>query len=546
MLKVLLAGLSLSAAALAQLPPLIPPAANLPTPEKNVLGKILFWDEQLSSDDSVACGTCHQPAFGGSDPRSAFARHPGTDGVFGTDDDPRGSPGVTRQASGGAFTNDATFGLGTQVTRRLANTTLGAAYHRRLFWDMRASDEFVDPESGAVLIPWFGALETQAVGPIMNPVEMSREGRTWLDVRNKLAAAEPLRLASNLPSDVQAALQQNPTYPMLFTAAFGDPAITAARIAFAIASYERTLLPDDTPWDRYMQGQPAAMTPTEEQGWLLFQSSGRCIACHWAPLFTDDEAHVLGLRYPTDDPGIDLSLGIAADPGSFKTPSLRNAGLRPRLFHNGQSPALGDPAQVTDLASSLNVYLKGGGIDSHHLDGFLLPLQALGVPVGDVQLMQEFVRTALTDQRAALRQPPFDHPDLRSVVVPPPRVFGQGRAGAIEPFLIDTVPAYPGNADWKLGLAASSGPTLGFLAIGLQSHEPPMSVWGLPWNVQPVIGLPLWLSASNGGPGLATWHAQLPDLPWLAQVPFYFQLLAFDPHAPWGVAASKGTEIFVR
>ena len=70
--------------ALAQLvtPPPVSPE-NPVTEEKRVLGKILFWEEQLSSDDTVACGTCHIPAAGGSDPR--LAAHPGPDGLFGTE-----------------------------------------------------------------------------------------------------------------------------------------------------------------------------------------------------------------------------------------------------------------------------------------------------------------------------------------------------------------------------------------------------------------------------------------------------------------------------
>src|SRR6185503_15239054 len=57
------------------------PVENPPTPEKAILGKILFWDEQLSSDDTVACGTCHRAGSGGSDPRSnqLSSRHPGPD-----------------------------------------------------------------------------------------------------------------------------------------------------------------------------------------------------------------------------------------------------------------------------------------------------------------------------------------------------------------------------------------------------------------------------------------------------------------------------------
>ena len=78
--------LSCAAASAQLLPPWVPPQ-NPQTPAKIVLGKILFWDEQLSSDDSVACGTCHLPEFGGSDGRLQGGLHPGPDGVFGTVDD---------------------------------------------------------------------------------------------------------------------------------------------------------------------------------------------------------------------------------------------------------------------------------------------------------------------------------------------------------------------------------------------------------------------------------------------------------------------------
>ena len=67
-------------------PPPVPPQ-NLITPQKAVLGKILFWEEQMSADNTVACGTCHVfNAAGGSDPRSSGAGsvHPGFDGLFGT------------------------------------------------------------------------------------------------------------------------------------------------------------------------------------------------------------------------------------------------------------------------------------------------------------------------------------------------------------------------------------------------------------------------------------------------------------------------------
>jgi cytochrome c peroxidase len=529
----------------AQLPaPYVPPQ-NPQTPAKIVLGKILFWEEQLSSDDTVACGTCHLPEFGGSDGRPSGGMHPGADNLFGTADDVRGSAGVVKQAPNGDFAVSALFGLAKQATGRTSPSTLGAAHHDELFWDGRAGSQFLDPETGAVVIPIGGALENQAVAPILNPVEMGRPGSTWQQVRTKLQAASPLRLASNLPPDVAAALQQNPTYPLLFAAAFGDGTISAARIGMALASYQRTLNPDDTPWDRYMAGQSSAMTPAEKTGWQLFQNQGRCAACHWAPLFSDDLFHNLGLRFVAEDVGRGQFSPYVEDQGAFKTPTLRNAGLRPRLFHNGQSPGLGDLAQWTDPASTLQVYFVGGGVDPSNLDPFMLPLNQLGVTLNDVALIQDFVRTALTDQRAALRLPPFDHPDLRSAVAAPPRVFGAALSGQFEPRLLDSEPTFPGNADYRLGLAAGSA-TTGLVAWGFQSIEPTAFVGALPWHLQ-VAGWDLFaLSGPSGRPGVATWRLPLPDDPSLATVPLYFQLFALDNTAPGGIASSRGWEFFVR
>ena len=78
-------------AAAQPLPPVPVPPQNPITEPKRVLGKILFWDEQLSSDDTIACGTCHLPVKGGGDDR--VGTHPGPDGVFGNADDILGSPG---------------------------------------------------------------------------------------------------------------------------------------------------------------------------------------------------------------------------------------------------------------------------------------------------------------------------------------------------------------------------------------------------------------------------------------------------------------------
>jgi len=538
MMRTLFALLSLPCALAAQLGPATAPPENPTTPAKVMLGKILFWEEQLSSDDAMACGTCHRPEFGGADGRDVVGVHPGFDGVSGTDDDVRGSEGMVRQAANGAFTPDALFGMRQQATERASPTVLGAGHHRALNWDGSVAETFVDPQTGAVVIATGGALEAQALHPILSPVEMANEGRTWADVAAKLATATPLRLARNLPDDVQHALARHADYPALFAAAFGDQRIDARRIAFALASYQRTLNPDDTPWDRYRRGDATALDAQQLAGMRLFEGRAGCAQCHPAPTFTDDRFHALGLRPVHEDPGHGR--------GAFKTPTLRNAGLRPRLFHDGRSPALSDPAQTTTPGSVTDVFWRGRGRAGGQVSPLLRSMPARGVTREEFADVLVFVRTALTDSRARRRRPPFDHPELRSMYEPPPRLFGEPLAGTSTPFLIDWVPPYPGNAAFKLGLTGSRPGELAMLVIGLLPFDPALVVGPLPFHVQIFAAMPFVLEGAPGQAGHATWFVGLPDHPGLASVPLYYQMFVDDPAAPGGIAASAGTEFFIR
>ena len=158
-------------------PPPVPPE-NPITDEKRILGKILFWEEQLSSDDAVACGTCHIPAAGGSDPR--LTAHPGPDQLFGTEDDTIGSAGIVHRDMLNQEIDDPIFGPDRQVTGRASPTILMSMFADEIFWDGRAGSSFSDPlDPSIVLIPSGGALENQSVAPILSTVEMAHEGRTW-------------------------------------------------------------------------------------------------------------------------------------------------------------------------------------------------------------------------------------------------------------------------------------------------------------------------------------------------------------------------------
>ena len=143
-----------------------------------------------------------------------------------------------------------------------------------------------------------------------NPAEMTHPGRTWNDLTEKLRRVRPLALASDLPPDVAGALAENPAYPALFDAAFEGPEITPVRIAFAIAAYQRTLVADRTPWDRYMAGDETALSQQAVFGWQVFQRL-RCVNCHEPPLFTNNDFLNIGLRLMRYDSGRE---GITGDP----------------------------------------------------------------------------------------------------------------------------------------------------------------------------------------------------------------------------------------
>jgi len=383
----------------AGLPPVPVPAANPITEPKRVLGKILFWDEQLSSDGSVACGTCHRPSAGGGDPRAG--RYPGID--KGTIDDVMGSPGIVSLGRDGHARPHPLFGTAPQVTPRLAPSNFAGIWAEELFWDGRARSELKDPLTGKVAIARGGALENQALAALLNDSEMAKAGRTWADVATDLARARPLALATNLPPDTAAAIETHKTYAALFEGAFGDGAITPVRIAFALATYQRTLIADQTPYDRFAAGDTTALSSRALYGWKALQAF-HCTACHTPPLFTNNEFFQIGVRRADFDRGRENVTGDPEDAGEMKVPSLRNAGLKARYMHTGEFTSLGAAIRfyINTLALPERDGIPGAGLYTFNMSGI------------DESDLREFIGSALTDSRVRDETFPFDRPVLRS------------------------------------------------------------------------------------------------------------------------------------
>ncbi|MDX1491104.1 MAG: cytochrome c peroxidase [Pseudohongiellaceae bacterium] len=422
--------LSVSLPALAQPgPPPLQALGEAPAPQENpitepkrVLGKILFWDEQLSSDNTVACGTCHRPAAGGADPRRAT--HPGNDEIFGTADDIIGSFGIRALDSTGRQLNDPIFGHSPQVTGRAAPSFFTSMFADSNFWDGRATDEFVDPlNESNIVISTGGSLESQAVGPILSSVEMAQADRTWQDVINKLEQVVPLALASDIPADMADALQGGKDYGDLFLAAFSSAEINPTRIAMAIATYERTLVPNETPWDEFIEGDNSAMTAQQIEGWQLFNDSV-CRNCHVPPLFSDNNFHNIGLRPANEDLGQFELTGQNNDRGKFKTPSLRNIGSKSALMHLGW---------ISDVSDAFDFYNAGAADTGHtqftqrqsNIPNSNIELNEVDVFANDDQQRNkiiDFIVNGLSDPRASQEVFPFDRPTLASESAQEPSV----------------------------------------------------------------------------------------------------------------------------
>lgn len=257
-------------------------------------------------------------------------------------------------------------GFQNKTGTRSAPTVLNTAYYQSLFWDGRAS-----------------GLEAQAVGPITNPIEMATS-----------------------PEAVVQRLQASALYREEFKHAWGADQITFEMVSKSIASFERTVLSGNSPFDCYYYGgNKQALSASARRGLKVFTDPkrGNCASCHTigstSALFTDQKFHNIGIGANTDgslaDSGRYAATKNDADMGSFKTPSLRNAVWTAPYMHDGSVPTLKD---VID-------HYIGGGNSNPHLDKKIRVLDFLsGQERGD---LLEFLQS-LTGVMPANVGPPDD------------------------------------------------------------------------------------------------------------------------------------------
>ena len=197
-----------------------------------------------------------------------------------------------------AFTDGRKVGIGVagRAGERRVPRIVNRGYGRSFFWDGRAL-----------------TLEEQVLQPVQNPQEM--------DLTLEEAAART--------------------------------GVAAGTMSHALASFVRTLLSGDSPYDRYLEGDGSALTVEQRAGLKLFRGKAGCAACHVGPNLTDERFHNTGVGWGRDE-GRFAVTRREQDRGAFKTPSLREAARTPPYMHDGSLATIEDVIDFYDKGGKPN------------------------------------------------------------------------------------------------------------------------------------------------------------------------------------------------
>ncbi len=320
-----------------------------------------------------------------------------------------------------AFTDRKPTSVGIQgrVGQRNSPTILNALYNKTQFWDGRVN-----------------TLEEQAALPIVNSVEMGHP--------NMDAAVAQI-----------AAVKE---YQQAFRHVFGRPP-NGPDLLRAIASYERTQVSFDSPFDHFIAGDKNAIDDSAKRGWELFNTQARCNKCHAltdtqrdVTVFTDNDFHNIGIgiiRHNVvalarqaeqlvktgDTSAIDraaIQTDMSAlgrflitkqekDIASFKTPDIRNVLVTGPYFHDGSQETLWD---------LMDHYNKGDGLQDPYLDEDMQPLALTETEIDDLVAFLASLTSAnykeqgaaeLARQRALSRTTRPQRDTARAFAPKPPR-----------------------------------------------------------------------------------------------------------------------------
>ena len=195
------------------------------------------------------------------------------------------------------------------------------------------------------------------------------------------------------PAKVAATLNAVSGYRSQFQSVWGGEA-TPENIVKTLATFFRTFVSDDSPWDRYEAGDSRAVSREAVEGQALFAGKGGCVACHAPPFYGNSGFFNIGLEHGKDkpDPGRFNVTRNEADRGAFKVPTLRSVQLGAPYFHDGSAATLREAVR----------YMAGGGKPDPNRSTMLKPT---GLTEAEIDKVVAFLN-ALTSRE------PWEQPTL--------------------------------------------------------------------------------------------------------------------------------------
>ena len=228
-----------------------------------------------------------------------------------------------------AFTDGKAGAVGVrgQVSERRTPTIFNRAWGRAFFWDGRAA-----------------TLEAQVLQPLLNPKEMD---------------LTPGEIAPRVFADTELGARMKAVF---------EREAQNEDVALALASYVRSILSGDSPYDRFVAGDRAALSHQQQFGLKLFRGKANCVACHVGTNLTDERFHNTGTGWKNGawaDAGRGALAGEETERGAFKTPGLRETERAAPYMHDGSLATLDEVVDFYDQ----------GGRDNPGIDGEMRELK---------------------------------------------------------------------------------------------------------------------------------------------------------------------------
>jgi len=216
----------------------------------------------------------------------------------------------------------------------------------------------------------FRNLEAVAFGPLLSPGNMNMQ--------------EPQLIAR---------LSAIPGYVDAFHTAFGEGAITRRKIELALATFERSIVSTEAPFDRWIKGDEHAISEQAKRGFDVFNGKANCAACHSGWAFTDNSFHDIGVARDIDIGRGKLFPKSTKLLHAFKTPTLRDVTRRAPFMHDGS---------VATVDAVIDLYDRGGIDRPSRAD----EIKPLGLTGGEKEDLMAFLNT-LSGKPEPVTAPPL-------------------------------------------------------------------------------------------------------------------------------------------